>query len=283
MGIGVIESVVGKRLFPFTVQGIEVIYDKRPTALMGHPLTNAHLTAVMLFFMMGCLHAKAAKVLACGALAVGLVAFGGRSAMALFIVCYVVYLGVLFMKKAMERRLQWSDLALASGGMMLAPVLIVVVFALTPFGQNLLERLEWDDSAQSRLGLFGIFRYMDTYDLIVGIPLERFTTYLIMLNMPWTIENAWIQLLVRFGVIFFAVFLFGLYQLFRHLAEGQPLEGKFALVLFLLVASTNNSLTGKVNLLSVLAVLAITSKAYLSLKPDVRRVAYRGSATVQPA
>lgn len=265
VSVGIAESLIGKRLIPFTIQGIEILYDKRPTALMGHPLTNAHLTAIAIFFAIGCLHTKAAKVLAGGFLAVGLVAFGGRSAMALFALLYMVYLGVLLARKSTARQLQWSDLALVSGGLVLVPFAIVVIFAFTPFGQNMLERLTWDDSAESRLGLFGIFSYLDAIDLFIGIPLERFKTYLILLDMPWTIENAWIQLLVRFGIIFFTVFIFGLYKFFRYLAKGMPMEGLFALVLFLLIASTNNSLSGKGNLLSVLAVLAITGKAHLSL------------------
>lgn len=266
--IGIGEALAGKRMFPFVIQGIEIIYDKRPTALMGHPLTNAHLTAITIFFAIGCLRTKAAKVLIGGFLAIGLVVFGGRSAMVLFALCYLVYLGVLFFRKSGTRRLQWSDLALVSGGLVLAPIVLVAVFTLTPFGQNMLERLTWDDSAESRIGLFGIFRYMDTVDLFIGISIERFNTYLILLDMPWTIENAWVQLLVRFGVIFFGIFLFGLYKLFRYLARGQTMEGLFALVLFLLIASTNNSLSGKGSILSVLAVLAITSRAYRSLAPS---------------
>ena len=283
VAIGIAESLGGQRLIPFTVQGVEIIYDRRPTALMGHPLSNAHLTAIAIFFAIGCLHSKMAKVLIGGFFAVGLVVFGGRSSMVLGALMYLIYLAALLMRKANARQLQWSDLALVSGGLVLTPIVIVVIFAFTPFGQNMLERLTWDDSAQSRIGLFGIFGYLDTLDLLIGIPLERFKTYLILLDMPWTIENAWIQLLVRFGVIFFMIFLFGLYKLFRYLARGQNMEGLCAFVLFLLIASTNNSLSGKGSLLSVFAVLAITGKAYRMTRASVLPPAPFPAYTVQPA
>jgi hypothetical protein len=260
--IALIESALGKRLIPFTVQGIPVLYDRRPTALLGHPLSNAHLTAVMLFFMLGCLGTRAAKVLGGGFLALGLVAFGGRSAMVLCGMLWLGYLPVLLYRKAVARQLRWVDLVLLSGGVMLIPPVFAGILTLTSFGQLMLERMIWDDSAATRLSLFGIFRFLSPLDLLIGIPLERFNMYLLLLDMPWTIENAWVQLLVRFGLIFFAVFLWALYRLFRMLAEDQPLEGRLALVLFLLIASTNNSLAGKSNILSVLTVLAITSKAY---------------------
>ena len=74
VAIAIGETVIGKRLIPFTVQGIPVLYDRRPTALMGHPLTNAHLTAVAIFFALGCLHTKAARVMVGSFLALGLIA-----------------------------------------------------------------------------------------------------------------------------------------------------------------------------------------------------------------
>lgn len=265
VGIALIEAVSGQRLIPFTVQGIVVVHDRRPTALLGHPLSNAHLTAVMLFLLLGCLHRRATKVLGGGFLALGLIAFGGRSAMVLFALCYCVYLCILFPRKARAGTLRWADLVLLSGGILLGPGVLLLVFALTPFGQLMLERMTWDDSAETRLSLFGIFRYLSPTDLLIGIPLERLNTYLLLLDIPWTIENAWVQLLVRFGLIFFAVFLWALSRLFRFLARDLPLEGVFALVLFLLIASSNNSLSGKGNILSVMTILAMSGRAHYHL------------------
>jgi hypothetical protein len=270
VAIGIMESLIGQRLIPFTVQGVAVIHDKRPTALLGHPLSNAHLTAVMIFCVLGCLCGKATKVLIGSFLALGLIAFGGRSAMVLFMLSYLVYVGALFCRKILAGQLRWADLVLLSGGIMFAPAALVIIFTLTPFGQLMLERMAWDDSAETRLSLFGIFRYLSPLDLLIGIPLERFNLYLLMLNMPWTLENSWVQLLVRFGLIFFTVFLWALYRLFRYLADGLPREGLFALVLFLLIASSNNALAGKSNLLSVMTILAMTGKAYRNTRPQRR-------------
>jgi hypothetical protein len=282
VAIAILETLTGKRLFPFTVQGVEVLYDRRPTALLGHPLTNAHLTAVMIFLVLGCLLSKSGKVLVGSFLAVGLIAFGGRSAMVLFALCYIVYIAIVFWLKALRRQLTWGDLALLSGGAAFAPVPIVLIFAFTPFGQMMLERMTWDDSAASRIALFGIFRYLSPVDLLTGIPIERFNVYLFMLNMPWTIENAWVQLLVRFGLVFFALFLWALYRLFRFLAEDVPLEGVIALGLFLLIASTNNSLAGKGNLLSVTVSLVITGKAYRAMRQPLRDLAGFGDTFTGP-
>lgn len=265
--VALMEVMTGKRLIPFVILGYEVIYDKRPTALIGHPLANAAATAVAIFVFIGCLHNRSWKIMLGCLWAVGLIAFGGRSAMVLFALFYAGYFLWMMWQRSFASRLRWSDLTLISGGLLLVPIMIIYVFAFTPFGDIMLERLHWDDSAQTRLDLFHIFRFMDLGDWIVGVPNERFQTFLILLNMPWTVENAWVQLLVRFGAVFFVVFLYALYRLFRYLATGAPLEVKLALLLFLAIASTNNSLAGKGTGLSMIMVMVACGKAHASLNP----------------
>ena len=86
--LGIWEFVEGTRITPLVAQGVALVSDWRSTALLGHPLQNAAVTAVYAFVLIqggGKDMARLLRPIALVLQFIALTAFGGRMAAALLI------------------------------------------------------------------------------------------------------------------------------------------------------------------------------------------------------
>jgi hypothetical protein len=266
--VGMAEVATGSRLFPYTIQGLDIIYDKRATAFMGHPLTNAALTAVATFFVLGYVRKPLHVLSIIGLLYMGMIAFGGRSSLVLLTIALLGYGVYHFFASAKRQHLNLQTLAVITGVLFFAPFVLIYVMLGTTAGQAFVERLAWDDSASSRLQLFEIFRYISTAEIFLGTNSEKINALIAFSGLPWTIENGWVALFIRFGAILFGVYILGFSILYRYLLKGLAVEGKIALALFVVIAFANNSIAAKTPMISIVCLLAITAKAMRHQQDD---------------
>ena len=259
--VGMAEVATSSRLFPYTIQGLDIIYDKRATAFMGHPLTNAALTAVAIFFVLGYVQKPLHVLAIVCVLYMGMIAFGGRSSLILLTMTLLGYGIHHFFISAKRQRLNLQVLTVLTGVLFFAPFVLIYVMLGTTAGQAFVERLSWDDSASSRLQLFEIFKYISTAEIFLGTNTEKVNALIAFSGLPWTIENGWIALFIRFGAILFGLYILGFSILYRYLLQELAVEGKIALALFVVIAFTNNSIAAKTPMISVVCLLAMTAKA----------------------
>jgi hypothetical protein len=278
--IAIGESIAERRLVPYVVAGGDVIYEDifRPTALLGHPLANALITGSVMFTLFDAGRGRWRYVVV-SLLTIGLLAFGGRTGFLVAAIVLMFYLATRVLAGIKAGR--WSYLQLLGSviSLSICAGLLTAFITLTGIGDRIFAHLYFDNSATYRLRDFEALQYMSTEDLLFGIPPADIARVAeaIFHGREATIENFWLIMLMQFGafgLLAFACALLGLaLSMFRRAGTG----GRLAIVVFLLVASSNNSIAAKTCSMTILfasleSVRAFRSTRSRSVPPGVDTV-----------
>jgi hypothetical protein len=244
----------------------------RASALLGHPLMNAQTTASLLPLML-LLPAPRGLRYAMGLLmAVSLLAYGGRTAFGVSLLVYGAYALVQTAIAVSKGRLSYLQLTGGSVGAGLLAALTVGVVVGSGLGERIFNGLVWDNSASVRTRVWGIFEFMSYDQWLFGSSPADMAQLMIRLGLDApveAIENFWLVLFVQFGVAGFVPFLIGFGCMLAWLWQRAFGAMRVALVVFLLIASTTNSLASKTVGFSILC-CAIASAASLRPRPVSR-------------
>lgn len=261
--IGIAEVLLEVRLVPYTNEGVPVIESHfRATALIGHPLLNAIVTATTMMVAVGYLKGWGVRFVIIVTHCLGLLAFGGRTAFVIGIAMLVLLAMLRTAHELLTRHVTHFKAIAAIVMMLVVPALFFVAIGSLGLGERIVEGFQWDSSAQARLHSFDLLSYLTVNDLVFGISSSRFIQYLDQLYLLETVENFWIILLARFGLIGFVPFLVALiFFLYRLMRDGGQV-GWIVVLGFLVIASSNNSLASKNPALSMLVLLILAGSAY---------------------
>lgn len=268
--LGLVEAGMKYHTVPYLAGDVPIIEEHfRATALGGHPLSNAARTATVLCAVFALDKVRNLALLV-PLLALSLLAFGSRSAL-------VIALGVLggwgmarFLAGMLSRR----------GGTAQGITVLLGVAALPvaawwfDLGKRILDTFYWDESAQSRLLVFKVFDHVDTYDLWMGIGPASIQTILDRLKGSTSLtdlENFWILLLLQFGLVIFVPLTFSFLWTIYSLARDGGMPTRLAALVFLLLASSNNSLATKTQTLALVMPVLIGSAVLRPRSPAVVR------------
>jgi hypothetical protein len=273
--IALIETVQQRNWIPVFLVDRELIVraaEFRPSALYDHPLTGAMLSMVGLFLVLAMNLAPWRRVGLAGAFAVGLLAFGGRAALA----GSAGMLGLLGVRVAWRRiaagRLRLPVLCLALAAIALAVALAMLLLAVTPIGERIAARLYWDDSAAARGVQWRILGMLDTGEWLFGVPRERLELLVANLGLRYpfvAVENFWLLIFLDLGLFGFPLFLIGMATLLASAARRAGGSGRVLLFAVMAVASTSNSLGRKSNILTVLIPAVIATAGFAERRADV--------------
>lgn len=248
------EFATGRYIIPFEAA------EFRPTAFLGAALNVGviHLTAILLTISLP-IHAFK-KYLIVAILAFGILMSASRTAMLLALV--TIPLAVI-----MTARLRREGLSAGATGFLMAlfggAILPALFFGVSELG--FLDRFKGgyiDDSAQTRIEIYGVFDYVSWSEIIWGkdiLAVRRIAKELLGIQF---IESAIVFFIFDFGLIatllFAAVLLYLLWSLIR---DAHPVTG-LALVVFLVLALTNNTLSTKVPSAFIAIIMAVASRAF---------------------
>ena len=262
LGLG--EAVAQARLIPLRLGGAdEAINDIfRPSALLGHPLTNSMVTATLLPAVLYLRISMVWRGLLVLLLWVGTLAFGGRTGFLLATALYGAYFMFAGLRATIQGRFTYLQLTGAAFvGMLGGAALVAAVFA-AGIGERIFNSLSWDGSASVRYRVWNVFDHLNSTDLLIGISPERIVSIgtRIGLEASEAIENFWLVLFLQMGVIGFIPFVVAMACLLTWLwrASGGPM--RVAVVLFVLVASSNNSLATKTVALAVFSIVVTITR-----------------------
>jgi polysaccharide biosynthesis protein VpsF len=256
--IGLWESVTRNNWFPFVAPATDGTNDLtsletedfRANAFYGHPL-GASLITSMAFFL---LYSMRIRVIFAGPLIglllVGLLAFGGRTALAMtglfsiLAVFYVVTVGII------RRNLRLDFIMGVAAAAIIAPLLVMIIVTQTTIADRIIDTLYFDDSAQVRVTQWMVLDYLSLKNWLFGVPMADLEAlkYQIGLGVSEDIENFWLLLFLNLGAIGFVLFvvLFGGFLL--HIAQhGGGLYGWMLMLSALIIDSSSNSLGTKAN------------------------------------
>lgn len=246
-------------VFPYRLDGEVFTNDLRSTALQGHPLSNATITAIYVLALLSGSRSLSMPMrlgligLQCAALVV----FGGRSAMVTTIALggiYLLFSGVAYLRRG---RISLPGAALAVVLCSLLPVVLAMLFSYG-FFDALLERFVSDSgSANARVEMFELFKHFELRDLIVGPDIDLIESLRRINGLEQGIENPIIRLILYQGA-FFTLLLFLGFVLFMHEVARRCHPGIWLTMLgWLILLNTSESLASKTTLMTKFVVIAL--------------------------
>ncbi|MER8467438.1 VpsF family polysaccharide biosynthesis protein [Mesorhizobium sp. M1396] len=246
-------------IFPYRLDGVAFTTDLRSSALQGHPLANAMVTAIYVLALFSGARSLSTPVRIglIGLQLAALVAFGGRSAMVTTIVlggCYLLSQGITKLRRGRVNLLG------AALGFMLAALLPVVIAVAASYGffDALLERFVSDSgSANARVEMFELFNYLEVRDLIVGPDVDLIDSLRRINGLEQGIENPIIRTIVYQGAFFTLLLTFGfvlfLFEVARRCHSGIWLP----MLSWIILINTSESVASKTTLLTKFVVMAL--------------------------
>lgn len=258
--LALFEYAVGFRLFPFKFEGVELEWDMRSTGLSGHPLENAQLTGIYIMVLLSGGGASMPKALRPAAVLLQLAAmvpFGGRTAILLTLAMMTLWMALRIVHLLRGGRI--SLVAFASAAILI-PVLVLAVGAIATGGffDLLLDRFANDGgSAKTRVEMFEIFGQLSAHDILVGANPEMIDSIRRSLGLELGIENPVVRLLLYQGAIFTGFLVVGLTLFITEIARRLRPGYGMALIFFLIIVNSYESISNKTPGLAQFIVLMI--------------------------
>lgn len=258
--LALIEYLIDYRLFPFRFEGIAFEWDKRSSALLGHPLENAQVTGIYIMILVAGGGPAMPKLLRPAAILLQLAAmipFGGRTSLMVTLALMTLWLIPRVLHVLRGGRLPLPAFAAIA---VLAPLLLLAIglFSVGGFFDVMLNRFEDDGgSAKSRLAMFEVFAQLSPGEIIMGANPEMIDAIRRTMGLEWGIENPVVRLLLYQGVIFTSFMVAG-FTLFmvetaHRLGKGYALP----LTFFLVVINSYESIANKTVGLALFVVLML--------------------------
>lgn len=255
--VGLVEAIIQHHLIPYTISGgIAVVEDKfRATALLGHPLENALITGVMLLAALDMPMSATRRLAFIAPMVLALLAFGGRTSFLLSSIALLACGTFAISRKMLARQYSYLQLLGGSIGLLIGLPAVAGLVALSGLGERIFASLYFDDSASVRLRIFHVFDYLDGYDLLFGIAPTQISQVAVRIGLDPkfnAIENFWLFMLLQLGAIVFSLFVVGMASGLVWLWRRSGSGGRCTLIVFMLTASTTNSLVSKTGALTLL-------------------------------
>ncbi len=240
--------------------------DWRPTALFGHPLRNAILTGLgILIILVSDFPFRARAALLAIQLS-ALLIFGGRSSLVIIIALLVIMAAVQLWRVMLGYR--FSILALPKFiGLAAAGIAAGLTLYLTGIFDKVIERFEWDDSAETRVSALRMFEQFEPADILFGISQSRKDTLQVLYDTQFGVEIFWLAFLMDYGLILLLGLIAAMAMFLRDLVRVSSMRAVWLIVFFLFAVTASLGLAAKGVLLSQFTALVV-----LFCKPDTRHV-----------
>ena len=267
--LGIWEFAGGFRVTPLIAQGVALTGDWRSTALLGHPLQNATITAVYAFILiqgggrdLSGLLRPLAFLLQLAALA----AFGGRAATAMFIafgaVAAVVQVARIVQTRSITARGAATFALVLTVGIVAASLLVAGGY----FDQFASRFVSDEGSFNARISMFKLLGEIPYSALLAGPSPEYVATLQRLEGIEFGIESFWVAMIANYGILISIPFFIGLTAFLFDLKRVTRSPSGWTILLFVAICSTSASLSGKTTGFAEFAVMLL-----LLLRPVAER------------
>jgi hypothetical protein len=273
--LGLFEYLTGYRLTPYVAGTLLIESDWRSTALLGHPLANAMMTGSYILVMGiggGRDLPKLLRPVIIGLQFLGMIAFGGRSALVLTLLllcCVGLWNFARFLRG--ER----TDLLQAGLIMLAMPVVVTLMVGAINGGffDQMIERFVNDNgSAKARVIMLKLFNYVSWEDLVFGPDQALITSLQHTEGIEYGIESFWVAFVLTNGLAMSFIFFPALVAFSFLLVTRTTASTGVLLVYFYLLASTSVSMSAKTPAFGMFIILILTMLRPLRLaRLDGRR------------
>ncbi|WP_316356348.1 VpsF family polysaccharide biosynthesis protein [Devosia sp.] len=249
--IGIGEALTQRRLLPYDL--VELTF--RPLGLSEHPLALGALCATAVGFVALTQWRIWVRVAAIFVLFVGCAASGARFALLLTIAEILVLLVFLPWPRLSQRQARRAKalvlLATLVGGTIMIG-LLAGTGLLSRFGDTL-----FDENFYARLTVYQVFSMVGWQELLFGMPpADLLALVNEKLNLPF-IESAQVVIGLTFGIPLALVFTWIFGWITLRLLRGAPLAAWIGTATFVLAALSNNTLSAKQPMMTIIFVLLL--------------------------
>jgi hypothetical protein len=290
--IGLWESLNQTNWFPFVAGNIDDIKesvlhtteDFRANAFYGHPLTASLVTSMAFFLLYSMRMRSIFSGPAIGLLLVGLLAFGGRTALGITVLFSSMAVFYVLMAGIIRRNLQLDFVIGIVAAAIIVPLLILLVVTQTTIADRIINTLYFDDSAEVRVTQWLVLNYLSLQNWLFGIRLADLEALKYQIGLSGNdvdIENFWLLLFLNLGAIGFVAFVitFGIFLL--HIARyGGGLNGWMLMLSALIIDSGSNSLGTKSSDLFIEVAFLVAMSGFRNYVRRPRARHYRPTASL---
>lgn len=257
--LAIAEFLTKTQLFPYRFDGVLLVGDTRSSALQGHPLVNAFVTAcyVQALLTGGRSLPNWLKLGLIGLQCAALVTFGGRSAIVVTALLGVLYVGLCTLRTLRRGRVSLRAAAVSILLLALLPVAFGELVA-AGFFNALADRFVSDGgSAHARVEMFTLFRSIPLRALIVGPNVKLVDMLRWREGLESGIENPIVSMTLYHGAFLTLITLSALglwlYELTRNCHRGVWLP----MIAFLILLNASESIATKTTAVSKFAIILL--------------------------
>lgn len=238
--------------------------DFRSYGLWGHPLYNALIVSTIMTFILTSSFNNKYKYGLWMLGYISILCFNTRGSMvgnALVLIAYLSY--QIFISRNISFARKTSLFLIGSVCTMIGLYLV----QSRGLGGRLVENGLYDESSQVRIDVFRIFDYINDDILYYGTDVDS-QLYLMQLAGLYASENFWIDYILTYGIVFFLGYLI-LFLIWASpfFDNYKFIQKSFVVGTFVLLASTNNSLSSDISaLLIFLSCAFIFDPKYFKLR-----------------
>ena len=282
------ETITHQHVVPPYLGGVEFKEgegDFRGIAGFDHPLTGATITMLALLCA-GRLRLSIGKTYASfGLLCLGLLAFGGRTALGVSFITLVCLTLIAITRSLAAGRFPVQLLAASLLGTILLLPLGYVVLTLTPVGERLVSHLFIDESATTREVQWRVLDHISFEKAMFGVPEDDIPFLIETVNLDerlGAIENPWLLIFLKLGAVGATIFLAGFMTFLVHLWRGSALTGRAVIIAGLTVISSSNSVGVKTEVFFLFTAFVICAEDFAGAGRSVSTAQVLVSQRVTP-
>ena len=266
-------------IFPYRLDGVAHLEDTRSTALQGHPLINAALTAVYVISLMAGAKTlppwlRAGLILLQFA---ALVVFGGRTAIVVTLALtpiFVIYQAFASLRRG---RVSLISAALAAAALPLLALLVIAGLASGLADPLLMRFVDDNGSAATRVIMFDMLRPFSWPQLLVGPDIDEVESLRRHFGLEQGVENPFIRMILYQGGFMMAAVFASLVWFFRELLKGRGLRVIGPIVAMAVLLNASESIAAKTNFLDKLVLM------FVCMFPHLRRAAKSAQRSFSPS
>lgn len=234
-GLALVERLLSVIILARNIEASEDAF--RSWALCGHPLANALLISIAMSFILLSDMKRKLELFFLGMVA--LLCFNTRSSMMYWAAAAVMYYFYLIKSHNKLSKKYFCYLLFAG-------IIVSVLMLSFGFGNRIITMGAYDESSAAvRVAIFDIFNYYPLSDFQFGYPAKDIQMIQYRSGIyGMIIENYWLLFLLRFGYIFTSILsALMLTFMWKNLKGRKLFDIFYILAAFLMVSSTNNSLS----------------------------------------
>ncbi len=240
--VALAEFAAQTRLIPVEYQEFSFAFF-RSAGFLAHPLNNALITAALTPLLMGA--TRIPKIVYFATVLLALFAYGGRAAMAIFIVSSFI-LNFNLIREFISQGIAITKMQFAIYHALIfisfSALIAIVIF--TPIGDRILSKLFIDTSAQARFDLFIILEHLTLKEWFFGASKELLANIDYFIGIK-VIENYVVSWIIQYGVVVTVCLMVSVFMIPCYLCYKGDLAMRVSLFNLFFIALTNNALVAK--------------------------------------